>query len=369
MDAIEYSNRAVQWADQGFATAFADAYRMPGYPAIFLGAHELAPGASNLAIRLLQMAAIALSAGLIAIVLLKLVPRLFALIGGVIFACLPFWYFVPTLTAEALTVAAIVVLMFFLGKVQASGPRLFAIISAGVTIAVCTYLKPNNLGIIIPAVAFLIALGPRRSVKPILAMCATTAMLLAPWILFAAVQQPGFVGLTTNSGVNLYTGTGIILQYDDSALANAAIRWQVDPKSNPADVVSIPATSSPAQINSAFTSAAVRIWRDRPMRELGYALDKTLIAFGINATQKADLLIGLFSTLALGTSVWGLWNRRIRPWSCLALTSAMVLAIQAALFQADRRFVIPLLFATAVVPITAALARLAHWAKVRRHAS
>lgn len=187
------------------------------------------------------------------------------------------------------------------------------------------------------------------------------AMLLSPWVLFVNDSQPGFFGLTTNSGINLYVGTGMVLSYDESLLAKSAIKWRVDPRNNPSDIKVSATAGSPAIQNSKFTDKALQIWKERPLREIGYGIDKTLIAFGFKSNSVTDYVYGLFNALSLISAALLIRSRTFRVWGVTTLITALVLASQAAVFQADRRFVVPVLFPFAIVCLGIVLGNLSNW--------
>jgi len=153
----------------------------------------------------------------------------------------------------------------------------------------------------------------------------------------------------------------MIVDYDGSVLAQSAMKWRVDQRQNRADVVDIKNPTSVLETNQLYMGAAAKIWKKRPLRELGFAVDKVLIAFGLRVNRLVDVSIGIFVLLALGASLWALRLPTIRPWGLMTLSVAGVLIVQAGLFQADRRFVVPTLFPVAVVPVTAAIEKALKW--------
>jgi hypothetical protein len=84
----------------------------------------------------------------------------------------------------------------------------------------------------------------------------------------------------------------------------------------------------------------VGIWRSRPIQQIGYSFDKILIAFGFKVNSISNYLLGIFTAIALVGSILLLKTRKLRSWGAITLTIFSVLAIQAAIFQADRRFVL-----------------------------
>jgi hypothetical protein len=113
-------------------------------------------------------------------------------------------------------------------------------------------------------------------------------------LFFTNKAQPGFLGLTTGSGINSYVGTGMILDYDQGFLARSAIKWRVDPKNNPGDSIDNAGTTTPAEMNSLYSQKSIQIWKKRFWRELGFGLDKVKFAFSISSNSKFEMLIGIF---------------------------------------------------------------------------
>lgn len=357
-DAADYSERARVWQADGFEVAFDDAYRMPGYPLIILVMNYLLPSAPYLGVRLLQMFGLALSAGIINVVLQKFVSKRVAFLVSSLYVFLPIWHFVPALLAESLTSVIVVSLVYVLATLKYSEISWQHLVKISILIVMGTYLKPNNLALLIVVFGFLIFTLRARIVVSLSSIILMVAMLLSPWVLFVNSSQPGFFGLTTNSGINLYVGTGMVLSYDESLLAKSAVKWRVDPRNNPSDINVGATAGSPAIQNSKFTDKALQIWKERPLREIGYGIDKTLIAFGFKSNSVTDNVYGLFNALSLLSAALLVRSRTFRAWGVTTLITALVLASQAAIFQADRRFIVPVLFPLAIVSLGIALGNL-----------
>ena len=99
MDALDYTSRAEIWRSQGFSEAFNDVSRMPGYPFLILINNLLFSEYSYLATRYFQLLALAISIGLIKIVLQKYTSQAISVFTSVLFAFVPIWHFVPILIA------------------------------------------------------------------------------------------------------------------------------------------------------------------------------------------------------------------------------------------------------------------------------
>jgi hypothetical protein len=263
---------------------------------------------------------------------------------------LPIWHFVPVLLAESFTSFIVVALIFKLRSVDEIGLGRWTVITLSILIAAGVYLKPNNLLLLFFVSVFLFAKLKKNSIRNISTILLGVFILLSPWFFFASNAQPGFHGLTTNSGANLYVGTGMIIAYDEGILSKSAVKWKVDPRNNPKDLIELdPEEVSPEQQNSELTKKSLEIWKKRPLQEIGYGFDKALIAFGIKGNSTFDYIFGLFSLISLLSGIILLRFRRHRAWGITLLVTFISLGVQAAIFQADRRFVIPVLFPFATV--------------------
>ncbi len=357
MDASDYTTRALIWQSEGFYSAFNDASRMPGYPFVLLISQNIFPSYSNLAIRILQLLLIAVSAGIIKLVLQRYVPTVLAVIVGALFAFLPVWHFVPILIGEALTAVVTTFTIYFLSKAHGKEFLRSTSVYLGLCVAIATYIKPNNLLIALPIVGFMIFSKNGKVQKSISMVIAIVLLLLLPWFVFASKAQPGFLGLTTGSGINSYIGTGMILDYNQGFLARSAVKWKVDPKNNPSDSIQKSEAATAAEMNSIYSQKSIQIWKKRFWRELGYGLDKVKFAFGVSSDSNFDRLIGIFNLLAIFAALILLKDRHLRSWGIALLLLVVTLALQTIVFQADRRFVVPVMFPFATVCLGLALAK------------
>ena len=361
VDAADYAGRAKVWRIEGFAKAFGDGYRMPGYPLVILFMNFIMPSAPYLGVRLLQMLGLALSAGILNVVLQKFVSRRAAFVVSGLYIFLPLWHFVPALLAESLTSVIVVSLIYVLTTLKYAEISWQHIFKISILIVAATYLKPNNLILLIVVFGFLTCTLKTRIIKTLSSVVLIVTLLLSPWFLFVNQAQSGFFGLSTNSGINLYVGTGMVLSYDESVLAKSAVKWGVDPRSNPTDLFTNNVIESPAAENSKLTEKSIQIWKNRPLEELGYASDKILIAFGFKSNSITDYVYGLFNILSLVAAVLLIRSQTVRAWGFTTLITALLLAAQAAVFQADRRFVVPVLFPFAIVCLGIVLGNLSNW--------
>ena len=311
---------------------------MPGYPAFLQVIKFLSPHEPFLTVRILQSLGTSLAVVILFFVLRKYSTKKHAFIFCLLYCFVPTWYFSFGLTPESLTYFTIVLIIYVLSKL--SRYNFMFILVIGLLLSILIYLKPNNILIIIPIIIFIIANFKESIKKSIISLLVIILLTLLPWIVYSNIGDRKLYGLTTTQGINLYVGTGMVLTYDDSALANSAIHWKVDPRNNPKDIVNTNSFNSVLESNQYLTEKALGIWKTRPLQQIGYSFDKILIAFGFKVNLISNYLLGVFTVFALVGSVMLYKIRLLRAWGATTLTIFIVLAIQAAIFQADRRFVL-----------------------------
>jgi len=307
------------------------------------------PSFPFLAMRILQLLALAISVAMIKIILDKKVRPSVSIFLTVIYILLPLWHFVPVLIAESLTSFFFVCLLYVLASIKSKRLTLYQIIQIAALIAIETYLKPNLIYLIFPVAIFLMfKLGSNlKIVLPSLIL--VVAIFLSPWLIFAKSAQPGFRGLTTTFGVNTYIGTGMFLNYDGSVLAKSAVRWRVDPNNNPGDVFGFDPLLTRVEQNTMLTAKSIQIWKERPLREIAFGINKVLIAFGLLSNSAIHHILGLLSLFSIVSALALVKARFFHPWGWLLLSTSSILALQAFFLQADRRFVFPILFPLSVI--------------------
>lgn len=352
-DAEDYFARASAWRAEGFGEAFGDAYRTPGYPA-FIAVCQIVFGANAaLGARILQIIATAIACGLLFLTARKLVGLGFAMVVGLAAALyVPVSYFSPILYAETLTVLGVAVMLFLLSRSRSGS--WWPWVAVGVTLACLTYLKPNNILMIIPAVVFALADGaPRKWVRS-LAVVVVCGLLLAPWAVFASVSQGRVVALSTTSGLNLYLGLGIGGNSSEGPLNSIGRTLGVDREPDPP----IPKPEdqlSASEKNSYWTSAAGRVWQDRPASQAGYAGAKALYALGLLPNGLKDAVLGLVAVVSAVGALVLIRQRDLRQWGLALGAVFLVVALQAAAFLPNQRFRVALLDAPAILVIGLAL--------------
>ncbi len=351
LDASEYAELAKIWKEEGFYQAFSDIWRMPGYPAMILTMSLIFPSFPFLAMRIVQMFALAISVAMIKTILDKTVGPRLSISLTILYIFLPLWHFVPVLIAESLTSFFFVCLLYVLASIKGDKLSPFQAIQISILLAIETYLKPNLISLFLPISIFLIFKLRARFMRSLLSIILPISFLLLPWIVFTNSVEPEFRGLTTTFGVNTYVGTGMILNYDTGVLAKSAVRRGVDPKSNPEDVLVMDSSLTRAQQSSILTSKSIEIWKKRPSKQVTFGFDKVLIAFGILSSSTVEHVLGIFSLLTVISSLALIRNRLLRGWGWLLLSLSTILAFQAFFIQADRRFVFPLFFPISIIVI------------------
>ena len=337
-DAEEYVEYSNVWAQKSFDEAFKNLWRMPGYPAFLQVIKFLSPNEPFLTVRILQSLGTSLAVVILFVVLKKYITKKLAFIFCLLYCCVPTWYFSFGLTPESLTYFIIVLIIYVLSEL--SKCNFMSILVIGLLLSTLVYLKPNNILLIIPIFIFMITSFKRSIKKSLISLLIIILLTLLPWIVYSNIGERKFYGLTTAQGLNLYIGTGMVLTYDNSTLANSAIHWKVDPRNNPKDIVNTNSFNSTLESNQYLTEKALGIWKTRPIQQVGFSFDKILIAFGFKVNSISNYLLGVFTAFTLAGSILLYKIKPLKAWGATTLTVFIVLAIQAAIFQADRRFVL-----------------------------
>ena len=339
-DAIDYSERAKNWRYFGFNSAFQDTYRMPGYPFLILIIDFISPLNTYLTVRIIQGVMLAISVGLLNAALSLYVRKEIAIVTSAFFLLLPLWHFVPILIAESFSAFVITLTLILLLRWKKQDSEIQIVVAVSILIAACVYLKPNQI-LILPIVLIIILFSDvKNKFKASIAVTSLVFLLLAPWLIFANLSQPKLNGLTATSGTNLYIGTGMVLSYDNGVLSKSALRWKVDPQNNPDDLISFKGNESEVEKNSIYTEKALEIWKKRPLRQLGYGIEKILIAFSFKVNSVFDSLLGILNIFTIFAAMSLTRNRELRGWGLASISCVVFLALQALAFQADRRFVV-----------------------------
>ena len=351
IDAITYVQVSDTWREQGFNEAFGDLWRLPGYPSVLLLVQLVFPEAPFLALRVLQMMAVAGSVVVIYKLLSIFITSKRSFYFALLYALLPSWYFAPVLIAECLTTVMIILILKALAGISNAKINVYHLLWISLLTSFSIYLRPNNIFLIVVIVSFFLVQLIAIKFKIVSLFLIFTFLFLLPWLLFSQKQELGFIGLTTNQGVNLYIGTGMYLNYDDGILAESAIQRKVDERQNLDDRILIGPNTSRLDQNNIYKERAFEIWKDRPIKQLGYSLDKVLIAFGLKANSVLELSFGLFNLFAIFCSFLSIRVKSQRAWAVVILVTASLLATQAAIFQADRRFIVSIFLPFGLISI------------------
>jgi hypothetical protein len=350
-DANEYIKYADNWSSKGFSQSFSDLWRMPGYPAIILLFKNIFYTQPYLALRIFQIILIALSAGILQIILKKLVTKKLSIVGSLLYSIFPTWYFSTVLYAEALTLSLVVFLMLIISQLNMHSIYIGKMVLIGILLALLIYLKPNNIILGLPIAVYIWSIQKKHILKFLLVIYLTTLAILAPWFMHISNTNPGFVGLTSTQGINLYIGVGMVPTPSNKMLFNSGTKCNVDPQSNPGDIVPY-SLNFDVEESKLLTRKSVEIWQERPKQQLCHAVNKILISFGILADRPIDFTFGVFNLIAVICAAFLCTQLKFRPWASVVLVTALVLMIQAAIFQADRRFVITVFTPFAIVAQT-----------------
>jgi hypothetical protein len=173
-----------------------------------------------------------------------------------------------------------------------------------------------------------------------------------PWFIYAEESQGEFFSLANSKGVSLYIGTGMPSgQSTNQVLVDSAKKWRVSQEFNTLDVVEFDSTITSQQMDKLWGEEALKIWKKRPLQQIGFSIDKILIAFGLKTNSLKDLALGIYNLIGLLSASLILHKKEFHNVGAQTLIIAALLAIQAALFQVDRRFIISILPPLASVSI------------------
>lgn len=354
VDSFDYTNRAKSLLESGFDEAFGDAFRIPGYSMVIAFFLLLFGNFAFIALRVTQALLTAVSTIIIYRTLSTSSSKVASFKFSIFYSFLPSWYFSPLLLAESLSYFLcclfVVKSLNVINKVDLL-PK--DIMSLSLLVGAATYLKPNHLLWVVPAMFIVYFTSNKKKLTSILLLLGLTGALLSPWLYYANRDNPSKFTFTATSGGNLYIGLGMHIAYDNGPISRAAIFWKVDPRSNPSDVLSETDQSDIRALDEMFGERALEIWKKRPLQQLGFGLAKIAIAFSVYVDSFPQLLLGLLVVTSLFLSLYSVFFRKFsiesRLASLLYISITVILAIQAFLFQADRRFVFPVLIPASIL--------------------
>lgn len=375
-DPVDYATRAQVWARQGdFASAFEDAYRVPGYPAYLwpflkltadpfrsarlfqLGLSALLPvamlwlgcviGSTQMGRRALRVfdgqSSNASSAGRSGAdadssFLLGLVA------GGLTLVWAPLSYFAPILVPETLSLLCLVLLMGTMAFASTGRGATKAALTIAVLLAVLIYLKPNHVLLLPPILAFMLyrhwSDSMVRKLALMVPVVAGTVALVAPWSWFASASTGMFVPLSTTQGLNLYLGVGIPApnKAETGLHDTVARQFKLQDAARDAEVTQQAQAISVPESHRFYQSVAVAAWKERPLATAAYGLAKVAHSFGGSCRGMKDFVLGGHSVFVVLGAVW-LWRQRVRrEWCVFWAVSVVFSAAQAFAFLPNIRF-------------------------------
>ncbi|OCT16078.1 hypothetical protein A8709_10730 [Paenibacillus pectinilyticus] len=348
-DGVNYISRASNFTD--FANVFGDGFRLPGYPFViwFLG---LLSGKSLLFIRIIQ---VILTSSLIIIsffILLKLTrSKFFSLFGGIIVGSwLPLYVFSKEIYAESISLFLIALLILIIIDINTNNYLLKSILIS-ILIALLTYLKPNQIMILLPTCIYCVyKLKNWSTIKKHLQFTIGLLMILImPWTIFISVTNSSFIPLSTNQGLVLYQGAGGSDGIEYYTLSDKVRKYfnlnntdlnvyevlsqyneKIDPEHND--------HKKAVTYNKMFQSKAIELWKERPLEEVILGFAKVLHGFGFSLRGLKDIVLALFSLTSILTSII-LWRtRKHRDFILLFWMLIFIFSFQAFLYQGDQRF-------------------------------
>jgi hypothetical protein len=344
VDAYQYVEYATSWRNVGFKEAFSDLARTPGYPALIYIFTLIFPSTPYLAIKIFQLLLIGFSVGVLSNIISRYFKGKVTVLYSFLMSLIPIWYFTPQLLAESVCFFLITIIFLFIQRLAVSDNYIKIVLGISFVFGIMVYFKPNNI-IFVPFIIFsFMILNLKKSIRYISLYLLVLFLILLPWMIHSEVNQKNFFSLATSKGASLYIGTGMQSeQSTNQVLVDSARKWRVSKEFNTLDVVEFDSTMTSQQIDDAFLEGALKIWKKRPLQQIGFSIDKILIAFGLKANSLKDLVLGIYNFIGLLSASFVLRKKEFFNIGAQTLIIALLLAMQAALYQADRRFVISIL--------------------------
>ena len=344
VDAYQYVEYATNWRNEGFTEAFSDLARTPGYPALIYIFTLIFPSTPYLAMKIFQLILVGLSVGVLSSIISRYFKGKTTVLYSLLMSLIPIWYFTPQLLAESVCFFLISIILLLLQNLTVSGNYIKIVIAISITFGLMVYLKPNNIIFVLFILFSFIILNPKKSIQYISLYLLVLFAILLPWLIHAKESQGDFFSLANSQGASLYQGTGMPSgKSTNQVLADSAKKWRVSQEFNTLDVVEFDSTISSQQMDRLWGEQAFKIWKKRPLQQIGFSLDKVLIAFGLKTNSSKDLALGIYNLIGLLSASLILRKKEFHNVGAQTLIIAVLLVIQAALFQADRRFIISIL--------------------------
>lgn len=352
VDAYQYAEYATNWRNDGFTEAFSDLLRTPGYPALIYVFTLIFPSTPYLAVKIFQLILVGLSVGVLSYIISRYFKGKRTVLYSLFISLIPIWHFTPQLLAESVCFFLITIILLFLQYLAVSNKYIKIVISISIAFGLMVYFKPNNIIFVLFILFSFIIVNIKKSIQYTSLFLSVLFVVLLPWFIYAEKTQGEFFSLANSKGENLYIGTGMPSgQSTNQVLVDSAKKWRVSQEFNILDGVKIDPTLPRQQMDELFLDKAFKIWKERPLQQIGFSIDKILIAFGLKTNSLKDLALGVYNLLGLLSAILILRKKEFQNVGEQTLIIAVLLAIQAALFQVDRRFIISILPPLASVSI------------------
>lgn len=326
------TNGYVELATNFGTEAFANGYRLPGYP-LFLASFEWL---GDLWLQYARVTQILISTLLLPLAFATL--RALNLSGrGAIFGTLlvaiwpPFYFYSTQLIPETLVLVLGAGLLMTLMRSRL--PLRAALLSA-LLVVLMVYLKPNSLLLWILVGTTLLYRWRKNAIRPLGIGTALLVLSLLPWTLFVSKSQGKLVLLSTTQGINEYLGT--LSDPETPSLPSRAAKHldltlDTDFYEN---TRKLPLNEQ----SEVFKQAARENWRARPLATAIHGVAKILHTFGFSLRDPRDAVFLALFLVALLSSIYS-WRKNQNRTLCVAFWSlTFITAIQAFWFLPNQRF-------------------------------
>jgi hypothetical protein len=321
-DAQQYWNKAELWRREGFAAAFRDGARLPGYTAFLV----LCGG--PLGARVVQMFLAAMLPLLMFLALRRTGERTAFLAAALTSVWPPLYAMTTVLYAETLSLVLLALLLICL-EMDLRWPWLA--ILCGVLVAALTYLKPNHAPLV------LLGLTARNArMRTAVVACGVTMALLAPWMAWLGTTWGTWPPLATVQGYNLYQGAGYVAPTAATVSRSVMDHFALYDSGRDQELRSSCERENPVLESKCFQQIAIHRWQERPLALTVLGASRILHSFGFSLRNKADFILAAFSMAAFITAIvaffsFPAWAERF--WICVLILSA-----QAFFIMGDERF-------------------------------
>jgi len=339
--------------------------RMPGYPALLsiFARHCESPWVIVRIAQLLMSSALILVAGSIA---WRLTSSASAEIFAGVLAAIwpPLHYFAMSLLPETASILVGGFLLLIAAGLDRQRRGRCHPVFLGLLVVAATYLKPNQILFVIPALIVLLANSRYSSAwdrtKRTVTFLAVLVFLLLPWSMAVSRAHGGFVPLTTTLGRNLFLGAGAGAAADDGStektlFATMGKRLRLVSTENVAVAFSRSVEFSDAETSRFLSREASQVWSSRPLAASFYGLAKVGHTFGLSGRDPRDWGTILLTIGALAASIQAWRVHRWRSFVLVFWSSTVVATVQSFVFLPNQRFRV-ILFDLPALAILAAVA-------------